>query len=442
MQNLTVAQIQVLGQASRSAVASAVATPALSAAAEWLSHTNTYFPDPLPALKADRAVPAAQAADFLSYVANSSVVHCGDGWAYLGRAVSALLHGDVNSAVHLAYYAELRAAMSILSGNGVFIANGWNWVVESPTTITLLSRGPTHEATWQALSEWIKGAGAATLLGRVLYPENVPFSQWAAGLPSGGLRPALEDLLERVAFDLQSFAVDRGRRNDSTYNPTRLRPVDPSPADLQRTVLNLWALLEPEVPGSFPVMDALLLEDVLTATYGAAHQAFDQDGEATGVDWSAWPTWLATVLPAQFVGGEVEARLLSLSSGAPSTPFLEAAFQAHAAAGHPVDFIEGMMMRTVVLLRVATGSCIDLLNQAGVAFVDVQAWVDRLAEARGVWGTGDRPEYPEDLWADVDVARDALQNSSTADLFRMIRDLGAEGPVLAQAERVVAWSFA
>ncbi|WP_030484459.1 hypothetical protein [Nocardioides aequoreus] len=442
MDPLTADQIQILNRASRAAIATVVADPALTSAAEWIPHTNAYFPNPLDQIKTDKEVPAAHHSDFLRYVANASIVHCGDGWSYLGRAVSALLQGDVNSAVHLAYYAELRAAMSLMGGHGIFITDRWNFVVESQSTITLLNKQPTHVATWQALSEWIQGGGAAALLGRVLHPENVPFAQWTSGLPSGGLRPAVEDLLQRVALDLQSFATDRNRRNDSTYNPTRLRPTDPSADDLRRMVLNLWAVLEPEGPGSFPVMDALLLEDVLVATYGAGHQILDNNGEAVGTDWSGWASWLHGVLPAQFLDGAVEARLASLSSGAASAPFLDAAFQTKSTGTHAVDFIEGMMMRTVILLRIATGSCVDLLDQAGLSVVDVQAWVDLLAEARGVWDAGDRPESPVDLWADVRDARDVLQNSSAANLFRMIQGLGAEGPVLAQAERVVAWSFA
>ena len=55
-------------------------------------------------------------------VAAAGPTHCYDGWAYLARAADCLLTGDARAALHLAYYAELRAAASLLacSGVGVF----------------------------------------------------------------------------------------------------------------------------------------------------------------------------------------------------------------------------------------------------------------------------------------------------------------------------------
>jgi len=53
------------------------------------------------------------------YIAASCLLHCSDGWSYLGRAISALLRGDPHRARHLAYYAELRAATALLAKVGV-----------------------------------------------------------------------------------------------------------------------------------------------------------------------------------------------------------------------------------------------------------------------------------------------------------------------------------
>ena len=56
---------------------------------------------------------------FREYVAASAPTHLIDGWSYLARAIDALLRGDAPAAVHLGYYAELRAAMSLLAGGGI-----------------------------------------------------------------------------------------------------------------------------------------------------------------------------------------------------------------------------------------------------------------------------------------------------------------------------------
>ena len=56
--------------------------------------------------------------DLTEYIGASTLGHCFDGWSYLGRATEAELAGDPGSARHLGYYAELRAAMSLLGRRG------------------------------------------------------------------------------------------------------------------------------------------------------------------------------------------------------------------------------------------------------------------------------------------------------------------------------------
>jgi len=63
-------------------------------------------------------------AQMISLVAACGPNHCLDGWSYLSRSVSALVARDGHSAKHMAYYAQLRAAMSMLAVSGVGIFNG------------------------------------------------------------------------------------------------------------------------------------------------------------------------------------------------------------------------------------------------------------------------------------------------------------------------------
>ena len=52
------------------------------------------------------------------YIASSAPLHLADGWNYLSRAFDAACRGDRGAAYHLSYYAELRAAMSLLATEG------------------------------------------------------------------------------------------------------------------------------------------------------------------------------------------------------------------------------------------------------------------------------------------------------------------------------------
>ena len=65
-----------------------------------------------------------EADQLAEYVAASSILHCADGWSYLGRAMAAQLRGDIGAARHLAYYGELRGAISLLAAQGIGIFSG------------------------------------------------------------------------------------------------------------------------------------------------------------------------------------------------------------------------------------------------------------------------------------------------------------------------------
>src|SRR5205085_2086646 len=57
------------------------------------------------------------------YLALSTWSHAFDGWRYLSKSALSLLRGARSVALHMAYYAELRAALSILAGAGIGIVD-------------------------------------------------------------------------------------------------------------------------------------------------------------------------------------------------------------------------------------------------------------------------------------------------------------------------------
>ena len=79
----------------------------------WLAKTNRYAINTVERLALDlKPGKTLHAKHLAQYIAASSILHCADGWSYLGRAINCLLKGDPHRVVHLAYYAELRAALS------------------------------------------------------------------------------------------------------------------------------------------------------------------------------------------------------------------------------------------------------------------------------------------------------------------------------------------
>src|SRR5207249_5741525 len=62
-----------------------------------------------------------EANELATFLAIGTCSHALDGWRYLSQAAFALLNGARRTSIHLAYYAELRAARSILGSSGIGI---------------------------------------------------------------------------------------------------------------------------------------------------------------------------------------------------------------------------------------------------------------------------------------------------------------------------------
>lgn len=386
-----------------------------------------------------KTVPAATQGEFAKYLAASSFVHCGDAWGYLGRAVDALMRGDLHGAVHLTYYAELRGAISLLASEGIYIGNSVNFVLTAGGAIDRVTKDPTHSAAWKYLSAWNDQVRSKSLISKVLRPGGTTLSVWAQNMPSGGVNSVVSDLLIRMAFDLQSFANDRSRRNTASYTPTRLVIEDLSVEVTASTVSRFWQVLEPNSRGTFPVLDQLLLKDVLKASYAPTHQEVDDSGDFTGeIDWAEWEDWLRHVAPASMPGTALFQELLSM----PAQPVLSALFDTGNNSVQPAEFIEAMLSRTSVLLRLATGSCVHLLEDSALTEASIAPWVQSLSVVRGLWEGDDLPESMLDLWSDVEDARVTLDSTTYASPHALLHAVGSQLLTLGQAERVVAWSFA
>lgn len=439
LEPLAQARVAILKSASRAQVALAVSHLILSPDGEWFPNGNVYVPRAHDRLVADgKSVPVTGRVEFAQYLAASTFVHCGDAWGYLGRALGALLQGDLQTAVHLTYYAELRSAISLLASEGIYIGNSLNLSVSASGEVFEISREGTHRAVWKCLAAWNDLPRSGDLIGRVLRPGGPTLHSWASGLSGAGVDPVIHDLLRRMAMDLQSFSMDHNRRNSASYGPTRLITDDLDAVLIQRIVSELWQALEPGVGGSFPVMDAVLLQDILANAYGATHTT----GGGVETDWSRWGEWLAALMPAQSVGSALEARLRDWpNSDGGGNAVLKAAFEDTSSQPLARDFVAAMLSRTTVLLRLSTGSCIDLMDAAGIETSSVEPWVDSLGVARGIWTAGEVPDSKLDLWADIEVAKQDLEDADAHNHHSFVTSLGPSAATLSQAERVVAWSF-
>jgi hypothetical protein len=432
---LTQVQRADLKAASRQHVAAGLSQLNLDAAGQWLAGDNVFAGGVERRYRRDGdSILPANYDDFTQYLAAASFVHCGDGWAYLGRAVDAILRGDVYVAVHLIYYAELRAALSLLGTEGIFVGDRLSLSIVAANDVRPVSREQTHGAAWQILEAWNGNQQSRDLIEVVLRPAGASLQEWASGVTSS-VRATVRELVRFMSLDLRSFSKDRKRRNFVSYQPTRLRVQDQPTAEACRLISTVWAALEPDARGTFPVLDRAIMTEILRLSYISSHQ------DAVGnVDWGKWTDWLGNMLPTAVVGTAFDQELRALPQRAVNALDFSVAFQQEHEQRDPTKYVEHMLLRAVILLRLCTGSVLRLLDEAGRTVSDVEPWISNLSLARGLWTEADPPDSTLDLWSDVSLASELLVPAA-ADTSSLLEQLGERVSTLGQAERVCAWSF-
>ena len=167
--------------------------------------------------------------------------------------------GDPDSARHLGYYAELRAAMSILAGDGIGVFLNKHIVVTKEQECVFLDYGTTHRFAWEALKAWASSSAGLKILFRVIKPGGILLQDWLDQFSAGSGFIASE-WLQRWGLDLSRLTKDRDARNLASYRPTAFTSPGPRPiGDTMEAILRFWEICEPGAVGGFPILDRHLL---------------------------------------------------------------------------------------------------------------------------------------------------------------------------------------
>ena len=367
------------------------------------------------------------------YIACSAPLHLLDGWIYISRAFDAASRGDRNSAVHMAYYAELRAAMSLLATRGVGIFNQSHVALDDQMQPTQLGRS-THKATWELLMAWSLQSDSAEKILRAIPLETRSLSDWLAqvGVVAPSRDVVAREWLRAWSVDLEVFDQDRSRRNESSYRPTRistaiLQPVD-AHVELAGPLFNSWLEISPTITGAYAAIDVSLLRQALTLALekGLSHYV-TLDGAINA---------LQDIIPPDSTSNVIEA-LKSSSLSAHSI---------FCAADEPLD-PQGpatpILARGLLMLRLATACSTSLLEAADVSKSDLQFWWAPLGTDLGLWDNGSDVETFADLWIDVenaiDRANEELSNLQGGCTVRDVAKILTRDMSLTQFSRAPMW---
>lgn len=408
----------------------------------WLPTHNRYGKDAVKKLRDDEKGNDVRSRNLADYVAASAPLHCCDGWSLLGRAVGAHLRGDADATRHLAYYAELRAAMSLLATQGVGIFNERHFVIDEDSAASLLTKASTHTAAWDVLEAWGDSPVAADVLAAILMPAGRAISDWVAALPAGSSwQPIATDWLSHIGLDLRVLSDDRDARNEASYRPTHLQARQGlSCTDAVSIAREMWALLQPEPSLPFTELDRYLLRRTLEQAFFAVEESTHR--QAPRRFERAIATALQEIDPG--LSSPEWDRFLRRVDDSNDPPIMRAS-DTRPAVSSPYHHVS-VMARALMLLRVASGTVRHMLIEAGVGLGSLSFWWEPYGRERGLWTIPPLSSELMDGWADteltlrevdewIDQGREGTYREMWTSLPNPVTDL-------ASLEKVGLWSLA
>jgi len=355
----------------------------------WLDHTNPYLTNPVSAIESDSQGGSAANKNLAAYSAASVFTHCLDGWSYASRAVNAYLLGDSGSALHLAYYAELRAACSLLAAHGVIILDKVHAVLDSNLVASYNKSARTHGIAWNAINQWSAIPNSADLVLKALSYRNHSIDDWlAAGNLSPQGRFSVEGFLIKWSMDLRSYENDRDMRNVVSYRPSRLRPLPHYVPKKETTfVTNVWRSLEPPQLGNVSIDEDFFRLSIEEAT--------KQCGRSM-------QSSVSTILKNLYLGGgEGEVRRLLLRTARPSNdPLIQLASKPASPLGDHHS-ASSVIARAVLLLRITSAVAALHLRQGGLSIQDLSFCIGMAGADWGLWKSASLPGSFLDLWQEI-----------------------------------------
>jgi hypothetical protein len=220
-------------------------------------------------------VPApGQKDEFAQYLALSSASHVLDGWRYMSQAALSFLNGSRTQAIHLAYYAELRAALAILAFSGIGILKRKHFALTSGMDV-IWFQGATHDTTWKAIGYWSRQPVHGIEVLRCFSCLGLSGEEWAeacGAASSGTVQDIAEYWVSDWTVDLSTLGQDSDLRNEASYRPNlRLTALDlPSEVDL-RFVRDACAASIPVDYGQFDIVDRAIVYDLCKKSYELLH---------------------------------------------------------------------------------------------------------------------------------------------------------------------------
>lgn len=322
---------------------------------------------------------------YLDYVCASAPIHAIDGWRCLSSALGAMVNGDFHGARHMAYYAELRAVLSILASQGIGVTGSWHYLIKSNGECVRIDRDDdkdegwgTHRASWTAFKAWLEGSQVAPAFGKVISVGGQPLTnilqtyQWQTQIPQW---------LLLWGVDVQMFSDDRDARNVSSYEPSEIDEAIISWRETYEFLEQLWSTLNTGGSNLYEQIDRHLIRIAFLERIEDRFDPEEYDREeedkakAQHIENSA--TRFFRNLP-DAVQRSLGPDFLSRKSEKEDIYILKNARLASGRTANPI----GMICRSLLMLRMASGMNRQMLSSAGIDLKD--SWLKRVGQRLGI----------------------------------------------------------
>lgn len=393
--------------------------------------------------------------DVNTYIGASSISHLLDGWGYISQAVNALLTGNNGAAIHLAYYAELRAVMSLLASEGIGVFSNEHIGVSSNNDYifflqhrrrewsrvnkryeTKQNKLGTHVFAWEAFEKWCRSDVKPSYdLLRLFRVKGNNFSDLLSGFHPRATQLVSSSIaknwLKKWAFDVKKYKSDRELRNFVSYRPQTISGFERQ-LDFKATIKNVYKLFQvisPSGGNPFDYLDKLLLKALFEELY--SRPEISSRGSLSDLINDSFNNVGATFDPTT-------QRILL--SGSPNNQTHLIFSEAAKKITEPLPIIS----RATLLLRVSTGATSILLKDANVEKDKLNFVWDTYGFNNGFWETAKPVSDFYQLWSEIESEYSELSNSVehlNGSSYTIRNELEDDFNKLSQFNRACLWGI-
>ncbi len=359
----------------------------------------------------------------------SAIAHGLDGWEYLGMALMSHLHGRHIIAFHLAYYAQLRAAKSLLCCNGIYLEGSIAYVLK--------------ESQYKGEREQLSGAkGPHEIIWEM--HNKMPAESWIDNVFGFNILEFIKDVTDGMVGDeavskvIQKLKQQLGResafsdktkfyRNHVSYQAQSIikgENTAESIDDKYEFAKTFWATMSPDIAIKLILISEILrsLKRYVSRSHLARYKlkiesALQDHGiDQGGIEW-------ITRGPDSEDGKSIQFWALQ-----------EDILMGEDFSKVAPHYVQCAISRGALLLQIASDACKDRIGDSQNAKSVVHEVAELFGEKRALWEDSGEIERYADLYIPITSYFDDGDGGDDARKWTSIQKIAALG-----CERIALW---